>query len=42
LAPPTSNEKEQLSNSHPPAFSASFAAVCRNKGRINEKIQTVL
>ena len=42
LAPSTSNPEKQLTSSHPPAFSADFTAVCRNKGRINEKIQTVL
>jgi hypothetical protein len=42
LAPPTYNPEKQLSSSHPPVSFADFTAVCRNKGRINEKIQTVL
>ena len=42
LAPPASNTEKQLTSSHLPAFSADFTAVCRNKGRINEKIQGVL
>ena len=42
LAPSTSNPEKQLTSSHLPAFFADFTAVCRNKGRINEKIQGVL
>jgi len=42
LAPPASDAEQQLSGSHPPVSFAGFTAVCRNKGRINEKIQTVL
>ena len=42
LAPPAYNAEKQLTGSYPPAFFADFAAVWRNKGCINEKIQTVL
>lgn len=42
LAPPAYNAEKQLTSSRPPASFADFAAVWRNKGRINEKIQPVL
>ena len=42
LVQQTSNTEKQLASSRLSAFFAYFSAVCRNKGRINEKIQTVL
>jgi len=35
-------QKNNCRSSHPPVFSADFTAVCRNKGCINVKIQSVL
>lgn len=42
LVPPAYNADKQLTSSRPPASFADFAAVWRNKGRINVNVMNPL